>query len=146
MYKNYNKTINDTQLLLQDVKTYNIGLFGLFSILSFCVLPVFFLIDEKRINLLNLIAIAILVVIFIVSLVSHKTANKKEILFSCFDTKFQSYLQEIETQITYMRTFTFLFMFYCIIYLVLFLIDIPYDLIYNIFFSGDNIYQPIKAN
>ena len=114
MYKNYNKTINDTQLLLQDVKTYNIGLFGLFSILSFCVLPVFFLIDEKRINLLNLIAIAILVVIFIVSLVSHKTANKKEILFSCFDTKFQSYLQEIETQITYMRTFTFLFMFFMI--------------------------------
>ena len=29
MYKNYNKTINDTQLLLPEVKGYNIGLFAL---------------------------------------------------------------------------------------------------------------------
>ena len=143
---NFNETINKTETTMKNVKHYNISLFALFSFFSFCVLPIFFIITEKQLNIFNYINIGIVMIIFIICIFSHSYANKNNILYSCFDPHFQSYLIEIQTQINYMQKFTLLYMYYCILYVVLFLIDIPYNIICHFVCDAKKSYHPVKNN
>lgn len=143
---NFNETVNQTETTMLKVKYYNISLFSLFSLLSFCLLPVFFIITDKLLNIFNYIIIGVLLIISIISLVCHSHANKKNILFSCFDPHFQSYLNDIQTQINYMQQFSLVYIYYCILYVILYLLDIPYNLIRHFVCDSKNNYHPMKQN
>ena len=143
----YKEVIKGTEELITPIKYYNIALFSLFSMLSFCILPVFFLIKEEHLNIFNIIIIVYLSIVFVLSYFSYYYAKQKTLLYECFDPKFQSYLKQPLNQITQMKVFPILFMSYCVLYIILYLFDIPYNGIKKcIHRKKKNHYEPLKIN
>lgn len=143
----YKEVIKGTEELITPIKYYNIALFSLFSMLSFCILPIFFLIKDKHLNIFNIIIIVYLSIVFVLSYFSYYYAKQKTLLYECFDPKFQSYLKQPLNQITQMKVFPILFMSYCVLYIILYLFDIPYNGIKKcIYRKKKKLYEPLKIN